>query len=448
MFRVRQPCLWLIGWLVVAATAHADDVSAESNKNWPHWRGPLQTGVAPEADPPIEWSEKENVRWKTALPGKGHSTPIVWGDRVFVTTAVPFGDPLPPRHSTAPGTHDGVPVTHRHMFLVIAVNRSDGKIVWQRTVHQKLPHEGGHYTASLASNSAVTDGEHLFAFFGSHGLYCLGFNGELKWKKDDFGEMQTKHGHGESASPVLHGNTLIVNWDQDGPCYLLALDKRTGREILKVSRPEETSWSSPIVVEHQGQPQVIVNGTNRLRGYDLATGGVIWECGGLSSNIVASPVAADGMVFAGSSYEKQSLLAVRLDGADGDITGSVRVAWSRSRTTPYVPSLLVYGDALYFHAHYQGVLTRVNAQTGANQPGSFRLTGVSNVYASPVAAAGRVYISDLEGRTIVVKHGDNPQPLALNKLNDIFAASPALAGRDLFLRGEKFLYCITAEAEK
>jgi outer membrane protein assembly factor BamB len=448
MFRVRQPCLWLIGWLVVAATAHADDVSAESNKNWPHWRGPLQTGVAPEADPPIEWSEKENVRWKTALPGKGHSTPIVWGDRVFVTTAVPFGDPLPPRHSTAPGTHDGVPVTHRHMFLVIAVNRSDGKIVWQRTVHQKLPHEGGHYTASLASNSAVTDGEHLFAFFGSHGLYCLGFNGELKWKKDDFGEMQTKHGHGESASPVLHGNTLIVNWDQDGPCYLLALDKRTGREIWKVSRPEETSWSSPIVVEHQGQPQVIVNGTNRLRGYDLATGGVIWECGGLSSNIVASPVAADGMVFAGSSYEKQSLLAVRLDGADGDITGSVRVAWSRSRTTPYVPSLLVYGDALYFHAHYQGVLTRVNAQTGANQPGSFRLTGVSNVYASPVAAAGRVYISDLEGRTIVVKHGDNPQPLALNKLNDIFAASPALAGRDLFLRGEKFLYCITAEAEK
>lgn len=447
MLRILQVCLVTLGLLAATTTAGADDASAESNKNWPHWRGPLQTGVAPEADPPIEWSEDEHIRWKVALPGKGHSTPIVWGDRVFVTTAVPYGDPLPPRYSTAPGTHDGVPVTHRHLFVVIAVNRSDGKTVWQRTVHQKLPHEGGHYTASLASNSAVTDGKHLFAFFGSHGLYCLDFNGELKWKKDDFGEMQSKHGHGESASPVLHGNTLVVNWDQDGPCYLLALDKRTGRQIWKVSRPEETSWSSPIIVEHRGQPQVIVNGTNRLRGYDLATGGVIWECGGLSSNIVASPVASDGMVFAGSSYEKQSMLAIRLDGADGDITGSDLVAWSRSRSTPYVPSLLVYGDGLYFHAHYQGVLTRVNTKTGANQPGSFRLTGISNVYASPVAAAGRVYITDLEGHTIVFRHDNNPQPLALNKLNDVFAASPAIAGRELFLRGEKFLYCIAADAK-
>jgi len=405
----------------------------------------LGTGVSPEGNPPIEWSEQKNIRWKTSLPGKGHSTPIVWGDRIFLTTAVPYGDPLPPRHSTAPGTHDGVPVTQRHEFVVIAVDRRDGRILWQRTLNRKFPHEGGHYTGSLASNSAVTDGKHLFAFFGSHGLYCLDFEGEQLWKKD-FPEMQTKHGHGESASPVLHGDTLFINWDQDGPCFVIALDKRTGRELWKMDREEETSWASPIVVEHDGKPQLIVSGTNRVRGYDLATGRVIWECGGLSSNIVATPVAANGMVFAGSSYEKQSLVAVHLGGARGDITGSDRVAWIRSRSTPYVPSPLLYGESLYFLSHYQGILTRVHTQSGKDQPGAMRLRGISNVYASPIGAAGRVYITDLDGTTIVLNH-ENPggPPLALNRLNDVFAASAAIVGRELFLRGQRFLYCIAED---
>ena len=251
-----------------------------------------------------------------ALPGKGHSTPIVWGDRIFLTTAVPYGEELPPRHSRAPGTHDGVPVTQRHEFVVLAVNRHDGKVLWQKAVHKKLPHEGGHYTGSLASNSAVTDGEHVFAFFGSHGLYCLDMNGEVKWQQQ-FGEMQTKHGHGESASPVLHGDLLFVNWDHDGPCFVAAFDKRTGQQRWKVDRDEETSWSSPIIIENDNQPLLIVAGTNRVRAYDPATGKVIWECGGLSSNIVATPVAADGMLFAGSSYEKRAFLAIRLDRCEG-----------------------------------------------------------------------------------------------------------------------------------
>ena len=410
--------------------------------DWPQWRGPSGTGVADsDADPPVAWGADKNIRWRTSLPGKGHSTPIVSGERIFLTTAIPIGEALPPKYSTAPGTHDGVPVTHRHEFAVLAVNRADGKILWQRTVHQKVPHEGGHYTGSLASNSVVTDGELVFAFFGTHGLHCLTVDGEVKWSKQ-FGVMQTKHGHGESATPVLHGDTLVINWDHDGQSFVVALDKRTGKQRWKVDRNEETSWASPIVYEHEGKPQLIISGTNRVRGYDLNDGRVIWECGGMASNIVATPVAADGMVFAGSSYEKRALLAIRLAGAKGDITDTRQVAWSRFRGTPYVPSPLLYGGSLYFLTHYQGILSRVDAKSGEDRPGAIRLDGITNIYASPVAAANRIYITDLDGTTLVLSHADKPRVLAINRLNDTIAASAAIAGNELFLRGQKFLYCV------
>lgn len=412
-----------------------------AEKNWPQWRGPLGTGAAPAADPPIEWSETKNVRWKVTLPGKGHSTPVVWGDRLFLTAAIPFGEKVPPIHSTAPGTHDGVPVTQQHEFVVIAVNRRDGNILWQKSLLKKLPHEGGHYTGSLASNSPVTDGEHVYAFFGTHGLYCLDLQGELKWQKQ-FGEMQTKHGHGESSSPVLHGDLLFVNWDHDGPCYVTALDKRTGQQKWKVDREADTSWSSPVVIENEGQAQLVVAGTNSLRAYDPSSGSVIWECGGLSSNVVATPVSAEGMLFAGSSYEKKAILAIRLDAAKGDITDTDRVAWSRSRGTPYVPSPLLYGDSLYYLTHYQGIMTRVEAATGVDKSGAMRLGSMGNIYASPVAAGGRVYVTDLNGKTIVVSHADQPKVLAVNLLDDEFAASAAIVGQELFLRGKTHLYCI------
>lgn len=440
----RLSCWTLLAGLLGVCLLGRAALAADEAGNWPQWRGPLGTGFAPRADPPVEWGESKNIRWKLALPGKGHSTPIVWNDRIFLTAAIPYGEALPPRRSTAPGTHDGVPVTHRHEFAVLAVSRREGKLLWQKSVHKKLPHEGGHYTGSLASNSAVTDGEHVFAFFGSHGLYCLDMRGDMKWQKQ-FSEMQTKHGHGESASPALYGDTVFINWDHDGPCFVAAFDKHTGRQLWKVDRDEETSWASPIVIEHAGRPLLIVAGTNRVRAYEPATGKVVWECGGLSSNIVATPVAADGMLFTGSSYEKQSLLAIRLDDADGDITGTSRVAWSRSRGTPYVPSPLLCGDALYFLTHYQGILSRVDAQTGVDRPGPIRLSGIGNVYASPVAAGGRVYVTDLEGKTIVLRHDDKPDVLALNTLDDDFAASAAIVGRELFLRGTKHLYCIATE---
>jgi outer membrane protein assembly factor BamB len=426
--------------LALAGVSAGDEVL----RGWPAWRGPLGTGVAPNADPPVSWSESENIRWKTPLPGKGHSTPIVWGQRIFLTTAIPQGEARKPRLPERPGSHDNLALTHMHEFAVLAVNRADGKILWRKTVHKELPHEAGHISASLASASPVTDGTHLFVSFGSRGLYCLDLDGNLNWKKN-LGQMHTKHGHGEGSSPVLHGETLIINWDHEEQSYLLALDKRTGKTRWRVARREDSSWTTPIAIVHRGKAQVIVPGTHRLRGYDLETGAVIWECAGLSSNVVASPVFADGVVYAGSSYETRSLLAVSIEGAHGDVSGSRHVLWSRRRGTPYVPSPLLYGNSLYTLQHYQGILSRIDVKTGEDQGGPFRLEAITDVYASPVGAAGRIYITSRDGVTQVLSHGEaTPRTLAVNRLDDTISASAALVDREIFLRGERFLYCIAS----
>lgn len=411
--------------------------------DWPQWRGPAGTGVSAEGNPPLEWDERsgQNIRWKATLPGRGHSTPVVWGDRIFLTTAISFGETLKPRYSKAPGAHDNIPVTQRQRFMVIALDRRDGAILWTKTVREALPHEGHHETASFASNSPVTDGKAVYAFFGSFGLFALDFEGNELWHAD-FKPMMPLHGHGEGSSPALYGETLVVNWDHEGDCFVAAYDTTTGKERWKIKREEVTSWASPTISDFEGKPQVIVSGTNRVRGYDLATGKVLWECGGLSTNVVASPVYADGMVFAGSSYDTRALLAIRLAGAHGNITGTKQVAWTRNKATPYVPSPLLYENSLYFLGHYQGVLTRVNARTGEDQPGAIRLAGMREVYASPVAASGRVYISDRHGATLVLDHRNNLKVLAENHLEDRFNSSAAIAGRDFFLRGEQNLYCL------
>ena len=443
MFRWLVSILSVCLLLIVTAINYGQ-VSDEASRYWSQWRGPLSTGVAPYADPPVEWSNSKNIRWQIPIPGRGHSTPIVWGDYVFITTAVPHGDILEPKYSRALGAHDNLPVTRHHKFMVFALNRHNGKTLWQRTMHRELPCEGGHFTSSFASNSPVTDGEHLFVFFGSHGLYCLDLDGVVQWEKD-LGQMQTKHGHGEGSSPVLYDETLIINWDHEGQSFVVAFNKYTGKRLWKAEREEVTSWATPIVVEVKGKPQVIVSGTSRVRGYGLVTGNVIWECDGLSANIVASPVSADGMVYVGSSYDRRALLAIRLDNAQGDITGSSQVVWTRTRGTPYVPSPVLYGEWLYFLRHYQGILSRVKAKTGQEIDGPFRLSGIGNVYASPVAAANRLYITDRTGTTLVISHEQNPRILAKNQLDDSFSASVALVDRALFLRGEKFLYCISEE---
>jgi len=454
MSRIIVPVALLLLLLLMTNTGVTELPRATSAEEWPQWRGPLGNGVAPHADPPVRWNEvneedssnetnaqNENIRWKIRLPGRGHSTPVIWKKYLFVTSAVPQGESLKPRYSDAPGAHDNLPVTQRHRFMVLAIDRRDGSVLWQQRLHERLPHEGGHFTGSLASHSAVTDGEHVIAMFGSTGLFCLDHAGNLVWKKD-LGLMRSKHGHGEGSSPVLFEDTVVVNWDHEGQSYLLALEKQTGAPKWKVARDEVTSWSTPIIIEQEGKMQVIVNGTQRVRAYDLASGEVMWECGGLSANIVASPVAGNGMVFVGSSYSTRNLLAIRLAGARGDITHSDHVTWSRRQGTPYVPSPLLYGEGLYFLRHYQGVMTRVHAATGEEQPGAFRLGGIHDVYASPVGAAGRIYVTGRNGTTIVISNGEIPRLLAVNRLNDSFSASAALVKDAMYLRGDRYLYCL------
>jgi len=429
----------------------AGETAAEDRdraRQWPNFRGPLQTGVAPHADPPVEWSEDENVRWKVEVPGLGHSSPVVWGDRIFLTTAVPVGEPLPePKYSGRPGAHDNRPVTRRQRFLVLAYDRADGSVRWRSAVGEALPHEGGHETASYASASPVTDGERVYAFFGSYGLHALdAATGEVLWS-EDFGDQFTKHGHGEGASPALGKESIFVNWDHEESSFVVALDKRTGEEHWRISRDEGTSWATPILVEHGGRRQLVVSATGAVRGYDAETGEELWRASGLSDNVVASPVAGDGMVYALSSYTFRAGMAIRLEGASGDLDGTDHVAWRIHDRTPYVPSPLLHDGALWFLAHYQGVLSRLEARSGEESTGPFRLPPLRAVYASPVAAAGRIYFLDRSGAAVVISAEREPRPLATNRLEDRFSATPAAVGEELFLRGETFLYAIGAESE-
>ena len=425
--------------LLTVASAGAAD---EAEKYWAQWRGPLSTGVAPHGKPPVKWSETTNIRWKTPLPGRGQSTPIIWGDYVFVTTAIPYGQAKSKQEPKIEGLHDYEPARRAMEFVVLAVNRRNGKILWRKTVIKALPHEGAHYTGTMASNSPVTDGKHVYAFFGSRGLHCLDFRGEKKWSVD-LGKMRSKHGHGEGSSPAIYGNAVIINWDHRDQSFITALDKRTGKRIWKINRPEVTSWSTPIVVKVDGKPQVIVNGTRRMRGYSLESGKVIWQCAGLSANIVASPVYSDGIVYAGSSYQKRGVMAIRLSGARGDISSSKHVVWRHRYSGPYVPSLLLYGKSLYFLYHYQPVLSRLNTKTGKEPDGPRRLRNLRNIYASPVGADGRVYITDRSGATMVISNDEDMKPLATNRLDEPISASAAIAGTEIFLRGTRHLYCIS-----
>ncbi len=430
----------------LSATSSVAQSGLDPLDHWGQWRGPLGTGVAPRGDPPLRWNETKNVRWKVPIAGVGHATPVIWGDRVFLTTARPLGDAIAVTHSHRPGAHDNVGPTHKIEFIVLALDRGNGATVWERKMLTDRPHEGMHETGSWAPASPVTDGEHVIASFGSRGLYGLSMTGELMWQVD-LGDMHTKHGHGEGSSPALYGDTIVLNWDHEDDSFLAALDKRSGATKWRVDRNEPTSWSSPLIVEVDGEPQVIVSATNRVRGYDLESGKVIWECGGLSGNVVATPVAANGVVYVANSYDTQAMLAIRLAGSRGDITGTDAVVWTRSRHTPYVPSPVLYDSVLCFLRHYQGHLTCVDARSGEVLFGPQRLGGIGNVYASLAGAAGRIYIVDRNGLTAVVKQGPRLEVLSMNRLDDSFSASPAIVGSDLFLRGERFLYCLRAELE-
>ncbi len=423
---------------------------SDAKKNWPQWRGPDATGVAPNANPPLEWSEDKNIRWKIQVPGKGLASPVIWGNMVFILSAVE--EKKEGLKKEEPKLNPGerrrgffrrkrAKPTSIVKFTTFALNRKDGSIIWQHTPREQIPHAGFHPDASWASNSAVTDGELVFAHFGSYGLFCYDMQGNLKWEKD-LGDMTTRNGFGEGSSPAIYNDKLVVNWDHEGDSFIVVLDKNTGEEVWRAERNERTSWATPIVVEQNGKPQVIASATNRIRSYDLATGDVIWEAAGMTANTIPSPVHKNGVVYAMSGFRGNALLAIRLAAAKGDITDSDAIVWKFDRDTPYVPSPLLYGNILYFLKHNKGILTAFNITTGEHFYGPQRLDSIQGVYASPVGAKDRVYITGRNGVTLVIKHGPEFEVLAENSLDDGFDASPAIAGNELYLRGRKNLYCI------
>jgi outer membrane protein assembly factor BamB len=333
--------------------------------------------------------------------------------------------------------------THVHQFMVSAFDRGTGKTLWQKVVREEVPHEAGHSTASQASASPVTDGEHVWASFGSRGLYCLDMNGEVKWERD-LGKMETRNQFGEGASPALHGDTLVVNWDHEGDSFIVALNKKTGKELWRVTRDEPTSWSTPLIVEDGDRALVVVSASNRVRAYDVKNGEVAWEVGGLGLNCIPSPVAADGMLFAMSGYREAAGMGIRYAGAKGDITESDHVAWRTDRGLSYVPSPLLHDGKLYFLKRFGGILTSLDLKTGSVVYEEQRVDGVENVYASPVAAAGRIYLIDRGGNAVVFRAGAEYELLAQSKLDDAFDASPVIVGDTIYLRGHEHLYAVGA----
>lgn len=311
---------------------------------------------------------------------------------------------------------------------------------WQKTAREEVPHEGHHRDHGFASHSPITDGHYLYSWFGSRGLHCYDLQGELKWEKD-FGKFRSVAGFGEGGSPALYGNTLVMNWDHEGEDFIVALDKTTGKELWRNPRDEKTTWTTPLIVQHEGIPQVIVCASQRIRSYDLATGKQLWECGGMTANVIPSPVSDFGRVYAMSGFRGNALLAIQL-GRTGDLTDTDAIAWRYGKSTPYVPSPLLYGENLYFFSGNNAILSCFDAKTGKPLLSEQRLEGPSGFYASPVGASGRVYLVGRNGTSLVLKNSAAFDVLATNRLDEKFDASPAIAGKELFLRGHEYLYSL------
>ncbi len=439
----------LLKWTALAVCcarlSFAGDLQERQAANWHQWRGPQATGVAPLGKPPVTWSESENVQWKIKLTGHGSSTPIIWDDKVFMLTTIDTGkvDPNLTPPSEQPKRPFGITYPNTvHQFVVLCLDRASGKELWRRVAIEKVPDEGHHGDNSFASSSPTTDGERLYVWFGSAGLYCYDLDGKLLWKRD-LGKVKTRLSFGEAASPVVHDGRVIVIRDQEEQSYIVVMDALTGKTIWRQDRDEPSAWATPLVIERAGRTQVVTNGKIRVRSYDFGDGSLLWECGGQVSNVTPSPVATADTVFCMSGYRGSALLALPLE-AKGDITESDQIKWSKSRGTPYVPSPLLYDGLLYFNQSNNAILSCVDAKSGKELIERTRMPEVQRLYGSPVGAAGRVYFAGRNGGTLVLERGDEFKVLATNKLDEGTDASPAIAGNQLFLRGRTHLYCLSS----
>jgi outer membrane protein assembly factor BamB len=445
--------------LTLLSTAAPAGAAVQASENWPSWRGPDHNGVAPSGGAPTEWGEEKNIRWRAELPGLGISTPVVWGDYLYVTSAVETdkladGSKAEVQPEPEEGRRRGRGRRGRgssgpkkvHEFRVMCVSRADGSVVWSKTVAETAPHEGIHGTNSQASASPITDGEHIWAFFGSRGLHCLDMEGTVVWSKD-FGKMKTRNEFGEGASPAIHGDKIVVLWDHEGVDFIAALYKETGKEAWRTERDEVTTWVTPLIVPVGDQVQVITTATDASRAYNLENGELIWSIGGMTTNCIPTPIHQDGVVYLMSGFRGSALQAIKLEGASGDLKESKNLLWSYGKNTPYVPTGVLVDGKLYFLRVNSGRVTCLDAANGKEFFSAENLGGIRSVYASLTASGDHIYAASREGETVVFKISETFDQVASNTLDDAFDASPVIVDGQLYLRGRKALYCIAADGE-
>jgi len=436
--------LVLLGSLSFLTCAFSADVPGD----WPRWRGPFDTGVA-RGDAPTTWNDTTNIAWKLEIPGKGHSSPVIWGDTLFLTTAIPTQPAAAPASPPAGGRGFGQGASGpqpEHKLSVLAYNRRTGKLLWQHSPRTVKPHEGYHQRyGSFASNSPVTDGKRLYTFFGSNGAYAYSLDGKLLWQFDPGIQMHMRMAFGEGTAAVLDNDTLLLNYDHEGDCVLYALDTATGNVRWKMPRQEQSNWAPPLVVTHNGLRQAIVPATNKIRAYDMRDGSLLWECAGLGANPIPAPVIFNDTVLVMSGFRNPNLLAIKL-GRKGDLTGTDAIAWSTNKGTSYTPSPVLHQGKFYFITD-SGLLSNLDAATGKPFYERVRLPKPYNFKASPIAVNNKLYLSTEEGDVVIVKMGETFEVLATNSLaNQSFIATPAVSGGDLYLRSETHLFCVRQSA--
>lgn len=412
--------------------------------SWPQWRGPSGQGVSEEKNLPSEWTVKKNIKWKAAIPGRGHSSPIVWGNRIFVTTAVE-GEVVPGAKAVKHMIEDkeflhpdSIGADRKHLFKVISLDRESGKVVWEQTAFEGAPYDNRHRKSSYAASTPATDGQAVYAFFGTEGLYSYDMKGKLLWKAD-LGKLGTV-GMGTGTSPILYENLVIVQCDEEngGASFIVGIDKKTGREAWRTSRKIQVSWSTPLLVRTAKRAELITSGTEAIVSYDPKTGAELWRHKGVESNAIPSPVAAGNLVFLSAGYPAKIAMAITLGGT-GDLGDTV--AWKYTKGTAYVPSPILYGDYLYLTSD-RGILTCLDAKTGEVKYEGGRVPIPASFTASPIAFDGKILLTSEDGDTFVIKAGPKHEVITTNSVGEPVYASPAVADGNIFIRGERNLYCI------
>jgi outer membrane protein assembly factor BamB len=414
--------------------------------NWPQWRGPDGSGISNEKNLPAEWSVSKNIKWKTPIEGRGHSSPIVWGKMIFLTTAIE-GEVVPgakaAKHmmDNKEFIHpDSVGANKKHTFKVMALNRETGKVLWDVVAFEGTPYDDRHRKSSYAASTPATDGKMVYAFFGSEGLYAYDYSGKLAWKAD-LGKMGTV-GMGTGTSPIIFENLVIVQCDEENgeASFIIGLDKKTGKEVWRTARKVQVSWATPLLVKTAKRSELITSGTESIVSYDPATGKELWTHKGVESNAIPSPVANSEMVYLVAGFPAKIAMAIRL-GASGDLTGTPNVPWKYTKGTAYVPSPILYGDYLYLTTD-RGILTCIDAKTGEVKYEGGRVPVPATFTASPVAFEGKILLTSEDGDTYIVKAGPKHEVIGTNSVGEPVYASPAIADGRIYIRGEKNIYCI------